>query len=107
MMNESNTPTLDLHDATLSAVLFDWREGTLEIRVQADESPESLKVHRASDVRSVSCSRDLPWGLSDAINTVRLTNLEFDSRQRLEIEMQSGDLLIFDAQSFAWRKEAS
>lgn len=99
-MNELHTSVLDLHDATLLALQFNWVEGTLEIHIQADETLASSEVIRALGVRNLSCPRDLPWGFSDAINGAHLINLGSDSWQRLEIEMQSGDLLRFDALSF-------
>ena len=75
----------DLHDATLVAMEVGWPEG-------------SVTIHR---LRGLECPRMEPCGPSESINTVVApTPLPDGDSRRLEIEMQSGDVIKVDAVSF-------
>jgi hypothetical protein len=59
-----------------------------------------------SGVTDMRLPREMPWGPSTCINEANLvTSVE---PPQLEIEMQSGDLLVFRAATFAveWREQA-
>jgi hypothetical protein len=44
--------------------------------------------------KRLECSRELPWGPSVCINEVRLSSVQSNATVRLEVEMQSGDVLV-------------
>ena len=84
---------MDFHDATLLSVTADWSAGTaaVHLRVAAAEQPI---VITAGGVRDVRVPRQQPWGPSVSVNSLDLT------LTRLTIEMQSGDTIVIDAESF-------
>lgn len=84
---------LDYHDAVLISVEVDWRHGMAEIQVNlcADEARAvSIVVTGLLELR---VNRRFPWGPSSSVNNVRQSSAD-DGEGQLEIEMQSGDVLI-------------
>jgi hypothetical protein len=85
-------PTVDemkidqLHDATLEKIEIDWPARTCQITVHAYKVRWLIHVNAFS---SVVVPRSEPWGRSKSINTV------VQSEDGLDIEMQSGDMLVF------------
>lgn len=80
---------MNLHDATLVGITLDWAAGHLTMELQTASGPTAI---RASGVIGVEVPRHQPWGPSVSVNEVRLGD------QRLEIEMQSGDRIVGEAQ---------
>ena len=78
----------DLHDATLSSVRFDWRDGTLRATVRSSDGVRTLEFTGVEDVR---LSRRLPWGPSEHIDNMGIDDLS--NGIRAHIEMQSGDAI--------------
>ncbi len=54
-----------------------------------------------SGVRRVECVRECPWGPSTSINQAHAPVPTRDGALRLEIEIQSGDVLVVDADRFS------
>lgn len=81
-----------LHDATLIAVTTDWASGVTHVRVRlSDDAARGARI-KITELVLLRCPREQPWGPSVSINEVRLLSLQ-DGRKRLEIEIQSGDVI--------------
>ncbi|QDE91730.1 hypothetical protein BHS06_23635 [Myxococcus xanthus] len=81
-----------LHDATLVSVTMEWASGEAHIRVRLSEEAARCAEIRVTGSTLLRCPREQPWGPSVSLNEVRLVSLH-DARQRLEIEIQSGDVI--------------
>jgi hypothetical protein len=80
-----------LHDSTLETLSLLWVAGTVRIRLSTGINGTGVVTLEAVGVRRAVLPRAFPWGPSDSVNEVRLTQ---DSEgQLLSIEMQSGDVL--------------
>ncbi len=79
-----------LHDAVLLSAEMKWADGMAVIALQTSGGVVRLSVDRAT---RLECTREFPWGRSVCVNDVRLMALA-DVTKRLEIEMQSGDVLV-------------
>lgn len=88
-----------LHDATLIGVDATWASGDVCLRLKAG-SKGGVCI-RATSCRRLQWSRELPWGPSVSVNAVHGPTQITDSEvYRLELELQSGDLLVIEAQCF-------
>ena len=87
-----------LHDATLVSVQLDWATGTavLALRTGLPEAPIVAVIGEGTT--HLRCPRKLPWGESVSISEVR-GPVAHEHGARLEIEMQSGDVLEVEARS--------
>ena len=91
--------SLPLHDALIEFIKLEWGEAVLEIDLLVfSEREKSAQPHslRFTGVSSFQATHKCPWGESASINTVKQT------RSGCEIEMQSGDLLIIEAQGYTF-----
>jgi hypothetical protein len=95
-MADLQTEDLKLHDATLEKLALDWRAGCAEVLLHAATGVVTL---RASGVTKLACPRLHPWGPSSSVNEVR-GPLARDGRMVLELEMQSGDVIVIEAERF-------
>lgn len=87
-----------LHDATLERVELVWASGEALVHLRADTGAVLVRARRT---KRVECSRLEPWGSSVSVDDVRGPVSSPDgSGQRLELEMQSGDLLMLEAGEF-------
>lgn len=87
-----------LHDATLERVELVWDSGQALVHLRADTGALMIRALRT---KRVECSRLEPWGSSVSVNEVRGPARSPDgSGQRLELEMQSGDLIVLEADEF-------
>lgn len=84
-----------LHDRVLVAIRFEWRAGTVVFDLS-----ERGPAHRIvlQGVTNLACPRNLEWGPSTSINEATLTG-EIGQSIKLEIEMQTGDVLTVEAKS--------
>jgi hypothetical protein len=83
---------VNLHDATLASIVFDWEPAEVRAIVHVWERGDV--IIRASGVSRLEVPRTEPWGPSSSINQVKAAS------GRMEIEMQSGDTIVIDAASF-------
>ena len=88
---------VDLHDAALLTITFDWKMGTGTLRVRPTSHSETAIV--ATGVRFIAVHPEHPWGPSVYINEVRGPARTEADLQRVEIQMQSGDLITIAAES--------
>ena len=93
-----SSPSFDkLHDATLTKILLDWPRRVAEVHLRTPTAPSRLAVIIASGLEQFTVPRFAPWGESSSINSTRI-EVSADQRSRkLEIEMQSGDMILIDA----------
>ena len=85
-----------LHDAVLHYVTIDWERAVAEISLGTWKSKMQIV---AKDLTAVNCPRRLPWGPSVYVNSVAQT--ERHDGEAVEIEMQSGDIIVIEAKSFS------
>lgn len=81
-----------LHDATLVAVTTEWASGVTHVRVRLREKAARSAKINVTGSTLLRCPREQPWGPSVSINEVRLLSLQ-GGRKRVEIEVQSGDVI--------------
>lgn len=88
----------DLHDATLLSIEMRWRDGEVAVRLRTVMQTVTQVTIRGTSARRLECPRSYPWGASVSVNEIRgpdrVPGTEFD---RIEIEMQSGDVIVFEA----------
>jgi hypothetical protein len=86
-----------MHDWTLLSVAVDWAEATVELTA-LDEASEKRCI-KFDAVREVVLDRTAPWGASNSINEVSLTDGAQEAGLRVRFEMQSGGGIIISAAS--------
>ena len=80
-----------LHDAVLLSVDLKWADGTVTLDMRTATGPEQIVVR---GVTRLVCPREYPWGRSVSVNEIRLEVARAAARFQIEIEMQSGDVLV-------------
>lgn len=88
-----------LHDATLLGLTVDWKDGRAEVTFRVH--PDSLVRLVGQGAVRVSVTRDQPWGPSDSVNEIRWSNGVNVGGSVLEIEIQSGDVILIEARQFS------
>ncbi len=91
-----------LHDATLISIEFEWASGLVSLNFAAHIGDYRKVRIVAYGAKKLVCPRELPWGRSISVNGVILSDSEVS---RLEIEMQSGDVIIIIADKFTHELE--
>ena len=87
-----------MHDWTLISLDFEWATGVATIKFLNSESNIELLIVKGGSM--IHVPREQEWGRSVSVNKViGPTQLESD-KQRLQIEMQSGDIIEIIAISF-------
>lgn len=85
------------HDSRLTRIEMDWTSGHLVLRAVSHRATLDL-------VAEATCHlvvpRSLPWGWSESINEVRGPSPIENGLWRLEVEMQSGDVILATATRF-------
>lgn len=84
------TASVDLHDATLIALLISWEDGTCVADVKHGTLGRCTLTFFA--VSHLTLPRKQSWGRSVSINS-----FSFPPSGHFEIEMQSGDLIKIEA----------
>ena len=92
--------TFALHDATLLRLAFTWESRCLRATIQRNGTWSLI----ATRVTAFSTSARHAWGPSVSINEVRGPVSLDDGTARLEIEMQSGDTIVVEAERFELRR---
>jgi hypothetical protein len=98
----------DLHDAILLSVDLKWEENTAVLRfepVQLDTVREERVVIRSSGVYIFSYQHRQPWGRSKHVNRVELRESPHSGFRQFQLEMQSGDLIEFEAETITFEHE--
>lgn len=92
--------TPDLHDAVLTEIRIDWinREAVLSFRGAGGSV--SATVHGCS---SIVLPLDEPWGPSSSVFALESARSE-GGGIRIELQMQSGDVLVVEGMSLRWAK---
>lgn len=92
---------MNLHDATLVSIAIKWdRRVDAEVEFR-DEGPKLVKLE-CRGLRNLICPHEAPWGPSVSVNRIQGSTMESESLSRLEIEIQSGDVLVIEAETFTW-----
>ena len=104
-MTNSNIEGNRLHYATLIAVTAEWQSGEARVRVRLSQEPALVAEIVVAGSRLLRCPRAQPWGPSASINEVRILRLAED-RSRVEIEVQSGDVIEIDGERVELRLDA-
>ncbi|WP_187263614.1 hypothetical protein [Pontibacter beigongshangensis] len=100
--SELNIEGEQLHDSLVKDILIDRETESVVIRITTAElyypktRTASIIAEKAS---SITCPMQNPWGRSCSINEVTKNG------SRLEIEMQSGDTIVIEAETFKIVKE--
>lgn len=86
-----------LHDSVLVALQLRWEHGELAIHLEHHDQAMHLT---ATGVRQMVIPREEPWGPSEYVDAISLTPADEAGLQRMEIEMQSGDVIVVFARAF-------
>ena len=91
----------DLHDGTLAQITVSWGEFA---RVKLKINPNRYYIESGRTViilgeklKHLNCPQELPWGPSNLVNRAKM--VESPENEKLEIEMQSGDVIQIEADS--------
>ena len=93
----------ELHDATLTSIELEWSVGRVTICFRTANGRIELY---ADDVSTLQVPRALPWGASSSVNEVKQSTPS-SRKARIEIEVQSGDVIVVEAASFQWSEGAA
>ena len=87
-----------LHDATLESIDLKWASGELVITLRKStfECPSPILI-KAINTSELTCPRRFPWGESVSINEIRGSRSVDGDMKILDIEIQSGDVIHFEA----------
>src|SRR5215469_6118687 len=86
-----------MHDWTLLSIHFEWKTAVVRLSFRDNRSPVSVLAEGVVDLH-VPQVRE--WGPSVSVNKVRGPSNETNRLSKLEIEMQSGDVITIVASSF-------
>ena len=90
--------SLDLHDATLLSLAFDWSMSELRCLVRLVSSGSQTICIVFREVRLAKIPAGHPWGKSSSINS--WVQAGIDAGVAVRIEMQSGDVIEVLAERF-------
>jgi hypothetical protein len=93
-----------MHEWVLLSIVFDWKSGQLTFSFDTDQVGIISLV--AEGVVDLHVPQMNPWGPSVHVNQVREPGAETRERHKLEIEMQSGDIITVTAASFIFPPQA-
>jgi hypothetical protein len=92
----------DLHDAVLEEISVTWEElARVTFKMLPNEAyikPRQIILLEGEGLRSLVCPQKNPWGPSDLVNSI--SEEGGGDYKRLDIEMQSGDVIRVEAESF-------
>lgn len=87
-----------MHEWVLISVLFEWETGRVTLSFDTDEA--GLVSIIAESVSDLHVPQMNDWGGSVHVNEVRGPSDLENGRRKLEIEMQSGDVIRIEAVMF-------
>lgn len=92
----------NLHDAVLREISVKWeKRAYAELDLRPNEayiSPSRPIVLKCERLTRLACPQQNPWGPSDCVNGATVKDAVGGAR--LEIEMQSGDVIVIEGESF-------
>ncbi len=94
-----------LHDAILDRIEVSWGQGLIHLHIRVGGSNDGSFCIKAEEALYLECPRRQPWGDSISINEVKELHGNGSATKRLEIEMQSGDLIIVEASIFRIQRD--
>lgn len=94
-----------LHDATLVGLEFNWSEAEARLLLRVAQLPHTIVT--GDHVRLLEVPHEEPWGPSVSVNAVRGPAVQEDGWHRLEIEMQTGDVIAIEARAFRMERQDS
>ena len=94
-----------MHEWVLRSIAFEWKSG--QVTVALDTHQAGIVSLIAEGVIDLHITQRKPWGPSVHVNEVRELRAGASKRRKLEIEMQSGDVITITARSFAFPDPAS
>ena len=80
-----------MHDWTLLNVNFRWEDGELEIKFKNQDSKVVSLISK--DTKNLILPKKDDWGKSASVNEVKGPLLIGGNLKKIEIEMQSGDII--------------
>lgn len=93
-----------MHEWVLLSIEFEWKSGRLTFSFDTYQAGVVFLV--AEGVVDLHVPQMKPWGPSVHVNEVREPLARARKVRKLEIEMQSGDIITVTAASFAFPPEA-
>jgi hypothetical protein len=87
-----------MHDWTLLSILYEWKAARVTLSLRT-EGPEQLLIV-ADGVSHLHIPQTKPWGPSVSVNKLHELPASSDKGRKLEIEMQSGDVIQIEAEIF-------
>ncbi len=88
-----------LHGATLVDLELSWASGTMRVHLRPRGTVGKAAKIEATRLVSLQCPRRFPWG--DSLEVCEIHGpVETNEGSQIEMQMQSGDLIIMLAQSF-------
>jgi hypothetical protein len=94
-----------MHEWILRSIEVEWKSGRVTLSFDTYQAGVLSLV--AEGVVDLHVPRMSPWGPSIHVNEVRQPPGRPGKRRKLEIEMQSGDVLTVTAASFVFPREAN
>ncbi len=88
-----------MHDWTLSRISVSWKKRECEFEFVTSSSV--VRLIASGLVQLVVPIRE-PWGASESVNSIVEQKLNSDNICRLDLEMQSGDVITIQAASFEY-----
>lgn len=93
-----------MHEWVLLSVDLVWESARATFSFETPESGAASLV--AEGVTDLHVPQMKPWGPSVHVNEVRESSVPPGNRRKLEIEMQSGDVIAVSAAAFVFPKAA-
>ena len=97
--NQTVVPEDQFHDSSLLRVDVNISLNSAELEIRTHSH---VMVLRAEQITALTLGRAMPWGPSQSINRVSVTELDKESSE-LMVELQSGDELHVTARRFVLR----
>ncbi len=86
-----------MHDWTLISISFNWKGGDATLHFLNSESNSATLL--AHGVSMLIVPRKLEWGRSVSVNSVKGPFDLADGKMKIEVEMQSGDVIEIVAET--------
>jgi hypothetical protein len=89
---------MHMHDWTLLSITYEWKTARVVMSFETTQGrTESVSAEGVSDLR---VPQKNAWGRSVSVNKVKGPHEDANGRKTLEIEMQTGDVVMIEALTF-------